>query len=202
LQGGPARWWQQIPPVGAGDSLYDERWLRPGAPVTRANIGKPPGLTWPQTCVLKAACGFAMTHWDRRLTVNQIEEPLALLGITRAAILDALDALTTCGYLFVDDAPENFDVVLQVTSRCLDEYVYRFVPGHSAIVHRIRDLVCRVPQSNVIGLAEALGQPELLVEHVLDRDERAGLLRLARHGYSIVVKEVRPQLRRLAAGVA
>lgn len=172
------------------------------ATVSRAAIGKLPDLTWPQTCVLKAACDFAMTHWDRRLTVNQIEEPLASIGIGRDTIVGALDDLVECGYLFVDDAPENFDVVLQITTHCLDEYVYRFVSGHSAIVHRIRDLVCRVPQSNVIGIAEALGQPELLVEHILEHDAQAGLLRITRNGYAIVVREVKPQLRRLVSGVA
>lgn len=168
----------------------------------RGNIGKLPGLTWPQTCVLKAVCDGAMTLWDRRLTVSQIEEPLALLGISRDAILDTLDALVACGYLFADDAPGNVDVVLQLTSKALDEYVYRFVPGHTAIVHRIRTLVCRMPHANAVGIAEALGQPDLLVEHVLMRDEQAGLLRLSVNGYSVVVREVKPQLRRLVSGVA
>ena len=79
-------------------------------------VGRASGLDWVETCVLKAAGDVAIGLWERRLTLDQVAARLAVMGIARAAIVDALEPLGRCGYVYADDAPENPQIVLLVTT--------------------------------------------------------------------------------------
>jgi hypothetical protein len=165
-------------------------------------IGRPPGLDWVQTCVLKAACDVAIELWERRLTLDQVAGRLSALGISRDAIIDALEPLARCGYVYADDAPGIAEIVLHVTTRGLEEHCSRFVRGYGRISVDTLKLVCQDADADVVGLAVRSGQPELLVEHVLEIAASKGLVRLARTGHYITVREVSPQLRRWISGAA
>jgi hypothetical protein len=170
---------------------------------SRATIGRPPGLDWVQTCVLKAACDVAMSLWERRLTLGQVAVRLAsATRISHKQVEASLGPLCDAGYLFADDDPHNPEIVLHVTRNGLEAYCYRLVPEYGRISRDILRLVCREPGADVVELAHRSGQPELLVEHVLEIAEGHGLLRLARNGQYVVVQDVRPQLRRWISGAA
>jgi hypothetical protein len=160
------------------------------------------GLDWVQTFVLKAVGDIAMEYWDRRLTVGHVAALLTALGIGRRQVESALDPLAALGYVFADDAPGNPEIVLLLTTKGLEEYCYRFVQRYGTIGPEILKLVCQDASRDVAELARLSGQPELLVEHVLDMAEGNGLLRLRKRGQYIVVEEVRPHLRRWLSGAA
>lgn len=170
---------------------------------SRAAVGRATGLDWVATYVLKAAGDAAMALWDRRLTLDQVEERLvAPTTISRRQIEGSLDRLVACGYLIADEAPGNPEIVVHVTRGGLEEYGYRFVPGYGRVSRDILSLVCQDAGADVVALAARSGHPELLVEHVLVIAEGHGLLRLGGTGQYVVVQEVRPQLRRWVSGAA
>ena len=169
---------------------------------SRLRVGPIGALTWPQTYVLKAICDVALRVGDYRLTVGQVEDQLLMLGISRAEILTALDPIIAAGYIALDDGPEICDAVIQVMRPGLEAYAYTFVRDYGVIRHKVWGLAAGNDGRDAYELASLAGQPELLVEHILDIAQDAGLLRLARRGYHTVVAEVRPQLRRLVAGIA
>jgi hypothetical protein len=170
---------------------------------SRAMIGRPPGLDWVQTCVLKATCDVAMELWERRLTLDQVVERLAIVtSISRAQIVASLGPLCERGYLIADDAPGNPEIVVHLTRQGLAEYCARFVTGYGQIEVDILKLVCRDSGADVVELAHRSRQAELLVEHVLETAEGHGLLRLTRTGQYVVVRDVMPQLRRWVSGAA
>jgi len=53
--------------------------------------GKIAGLTWPQTCVLVAACKTAFDLSDRRITVRRLAEQIESFVPDRATINECLD---------------------------------------------------------------------------------------------------------------
>jgi hypothetical protein len=170
---------------------------------SRAAVGRATGLDWVSTYVLKAAGDAAMALWDRRLTLDQVEERLAApTRLSRKQIEGALGPLVARGYLTADEAPGNPETVVQVLSKGLEEYCYRFVPGYARLSRDVLGLVCQDAGADVVGLAQRSGQAELLVEHVLVIAEGHGLLRLGGTGQYVVVQEVRPQLRRWISGAA
>ena len=109
---------------------------------------------------------------------------------------------TRCGYLYADDAPGNAEVMLHLTEKGLDQYCYRFVEAVDRIRQDVFRLVCQDVGIDVHEIAERVGQSGLLIEHILDVAQRMALLRLSKQGQYIVVREVRPQLRRLISGAA
>jgi hypothetical protein len=166
-------------------------------------VGRATGLDWVETCVLRAAGDEALYLWDRRLSLGQVEARLArATQISRQKIEDALRALSDCGYLYADAAPGNPETLLQLMPKGLEEYCYRFVQAYGRISRDVLSLVCQDEGADVVELAHRSGQPELLVEHVLDVAEGRGLLRLDRIGHYVVVREVRPHLRRWVSGAA
>lgn len=176
--------------------------MRPPPEGSRAALGRPPGLDWVQTFVLKAVGDVAMAYWDRRLTVGQVVVTLAGTGIERGEVESALDPLGTHGYVFVDDAPGNPEVMLLLTTKGLEAYCQTFVRDFRRIGPEILKLICQDVRRDVLELARLSEQPELLVEHVLEDAHARGLLRLRKRGHSIVVEEVRPHLRRWLSGAA
>jgi hypothetical protein len=171
--------------------------------VSRAPIGKLPGLDWQQTYVLKAAGDLAMELWDCRLTLTDVAERLALkTGIGRRQIEAALGPLSERGYLHADDAPGHPETLLLLMPKGLDEYCYRFVHGYGSARLDVLRLICQDIVCDVHELARRTGHAALLIEHILDGAQAERLLRLAKHGQYIRVTEVRPQLRRLVSGAA
>jgi hypothetical protein len=171
--------------------------------VSRAMIGRATGLDWVQTCVLKAACDVARRICDRRLTLDQVQEHLALATqISRAQIEAALGPLCARGYLIADDDPHNPEIVVHVMRKALEEYCYRFVRGYGRINLDLLRLACQGVGVDAAELAHRSGHDELLVEHVLAVAAGNGLLRLVRSGPNAVVTEIKPQLRRLVSGAA
>jgi hypothetical protein len=171
--------------------------------LSRAMIGRAAGLDWVQTFVLKAACDVAMVLWERRLTLDQVEERLGVTTrISRQQIVAALGPLCDRGYLIADDAPGNPEIVVHLTDRGLEEYCYRFVGTYGSIRQDVFTLVCQEAGVDVHEIARRTGQSALLVEHILDVAQRMALLRASKRGQYIVVTEIMPQLRRLISGVA
>jgi hypothetical protein len=171
--------------------------------MSRAALGRLPGLTWPQTFVVKAACDLAMELWERRLTLDDVAERLAsTTNISRQQIQQALEPLRDCGYLYADDAPGNSEVMLQLMPKGLDQYCDRLLPGYPRISREVLTIACQDVGVDVVELAHRVGQPELLVEHILEGAHDRGLLRLRKNGQYIVVEEVRPHLRRWLSGAA
>lgn len=182
----------------------DEHARRECQPIaSRAGIGRVAGLDWISTYVLKAAGDAAMALWDRRLTLDQVDERLsAATRISRRKIEASLGPLCDHGYLSADDAPGNPQVVLHLTAKGLDAYCRQLVPGYGRIEHEILRQACQDVGVDVCEIARRTGRAELLVEYVLDMAAGKGLLRLARNGHYIVVKNVSPQLRRWVSGAA
>jgi hypothetical protein len=173
---------------------------QPGA--SRAMLGRPAGLDWPQTFVLKAAGDLALELWERRLTLDQVEHRLAVsTRLSRSQIEASLDPLRERGYLYADDDPDNPEIVLALMPKGLEEYCQRFVQGYRGIGPAVLKILLQDPGLDVVGLAHRSGRPELLVEHVLDMAASQGLLRVKRTGdYALVVTWISPQLRRWIAG--
>lgn len=168
----------------------------------RATVSPPPGLTWPQTYVLKAVGDLAMAYWDRRLTMGHVTVKLAGTGIGRRQVEGALDPLAAHGHVYADDAPGNPEIMLLLTAKGLEAYCQTFVREYRRIGPLILRLVCQDMQRDVLELARLSGQPELLVEHVLDDAHARGYLRLRKQGQYIVVTWIGPHLRRWLSGAA
>jgi hypothetical protein len=171
--------------------------------VSRAMIGRVPGLSWIETYVLKAICDVAMGTWERRLTLDQVEAPLTCLThISRDQVEQSLESLKRLKYVYADDAPSNPEIVLTLTPQGLEAYCRHLTREYDHVAVDILRLVCQDPGADVVELAHRTGQFELLIDHVLDVAHENGMLRVARNGQYIVVKEVRPQLRRWISGAA
>jgi hypothetical protein len=183
---------------------HDDEQAPTGRPpeAGRATVSRPAGLDWVQTFVLKAVGDLAMECWDRRLTVGHVAVRLADTGIERRQVEDALDPLGALGYMFADDAPGNPEILLLLTAKGLEAYCQTFVRDFRRVGPEILKLVCQDQRRDLMELARLSGQPELLVEHVLDDAEGNGLLRLRKQGQYVTVEEVRPHLRRWLSGAA
>ena len=170
---------------------------------SRAGTGRVAGLDWTATYVLKAAGDVAMALWDRRLTLDQVEERLAAATrISRKKIEASLGPLADQGYLTADDAPGNPEIVLQLLPKGLDAYCCHLVPSFGRIQREILLQACQDVRIDVCEIARRMEQADLLVEHVLREAERHGDLRLGGTGHYIVVEEVSSQLRRWVSGAA
>jgi hypothetical protein len=173
------------------------------ANVSRAAFGRPPGLSWSQTFVLKAVGDVALDLWERRLSLYDVIERLArTTNLSREQIDQALGPLQECGYLSADDAPGNAAVIVHLMPKGLEHYCTRLIPEYQRISREILAVACQDVGIDLVELAHRSGRPELLVEHVLDTAEHNGMVRLKRRGQYIVVEEVRPHLRRWLSGAA
>jgi hypothetical protein len=141
------------------------------APTTASTIIDTfPGLTTTDALVLNTACEILMQETDPavRIETTAILGRLKNTGLAEHDIRDSIEVLHSRGYIAGIECFQQRIPLFVVSTRTFGEYLKKTVYGYEAIVERLASAVVSRNQPESAAIAEVLGQPEIILCHIID----------------------------------
>lgn len=156
--------------------------------------------------VLGLACELAVEACEMRVDTSALLTRARKLDLTEAECLDSLEVLEQGNHILASHAlGRRAPIHFRILPTAFDCYAQARVEGYPGLRRRVAAGLLNQPddpavrQSNT--LAAALGQPELLVQHLFERLSAEGHVLLSEEiGLHVVVADVRASLKRIAQG--
>jgi hypothetical protein len=163
-----------------------------------------PGLTAVDTAVLKAACARTIRKGGAHVQTDEVLETLESLSIGREQVMESLELLARRHYIDAKKfaGGQNEIPLFRVTVHGFEQYARQYVEGYDRIVRDVGLEIVNRGATNNRQIAPAIGQPEVLVNHVLEVLRGRGLFDLtaaAAGGLLLYIRNVSPELKRLLA---
>jgi hypothetical protein len=183
-------------------SIYGHREKPPlGEPPTYAQtaIHTLPGLTGTDSLILKLCCEENIQTGRRLATVNPetLLEQAESMDVHRDSALESLEVLEHSGYVELSKVLGGGMVLIKVTDFGFDRYARTYVPDYESVVRGVSLQILNQNKKQSREIAQALEQPQAMVDHVLNMLESNGDIKLHKTlGGSIYVLTVSPRLRR------
>jgi hypothetical protein len=182
-------------------AIFDQRLAPPlGDPpkYAVADLPKIHGLAPTDVVTLRefGAVAVATGDWIS-VGTDDVWSRVQKTGVSRDDFLDALKILSDRYWLERSPELSPTPQFFKVTVSGLEEYLTRFYAGYPSLFRRVTAAVVNDGITENKALASHLGEPKILVDHVLRRlkDRRLARIYEAIGGY-IEVSEVYPELRR------
>lgn len=200
--------WQRIKDINDYDkeferivmSIYGHQEKPPlGQPPAYAKtlLDSVPGLTKADSIVLRLACEKAIENGYSSVDVSTILEQVDAFDIKGKEFADALEVLDHKHYIrlarVIGGPPSSFSV----TEYGFEQYARAYIPDYPAIT---RSVVARLVNNNDYDssiIAEALNQPMMLVNHILNHLAQKRLIKVYEVGLRVGVHNVTVELRRM-----
>jgi transcriptional regulator with XRE-family HTH domain len=161
-----------------------------------------PGLTRLDTMVLQTACEVAVESGHNFLPFEQLVDRLRTRDIAPADVIESLEILDGRGSVQLGRVVGGISHLL-VSVRGFEEYAQAYIPEYERVVDAVGFAIVNDGLRDLSDIAAAVGQPSMLVEHVLDRFKGRALIDLAKFiGGNAVVTRVHPELRRVLSAKA
>jgi hypothetical protein len=199
--------WQRVSDIASYDAEFDKivsavygHYEKPplGAPPTYVGtkIDLVPGLTKTDSLVLKLACEKAIELDSFILEPGCIAEDAKQLDISEEQLLESLevlgDAHVTCDYVLSGEM-----VHFSITDHGFGQYASTYLKNFDEIAKQVAACLVNQEIGASHAIAEAIHQPHLVVEHILNSFEARGYLQQIKPmGGGSHVWDLKPQLKR------
>lgn len=162
------------------------------------------GLQRTDTIALQCIGEMVVERSDNIITPEEVIARSEKEGLQSEAALDAVEILETEGYLTINrvagGAPRGISY-MALTSFGFHEFATAYVPGFPNVVYRQVALqILNYDKSQSTEIAEAIGQPLVVVNHVLDQFASQRWIRITSAGIGTYVMDVSPALKRQFGG--
>jgi hypothetical protein len=184
-------------------AIYELREKPPiGAPPVYAQtvIDTVPGITKVDSLILKLACEEAIASGDSQLIqVNTIIERAKSIDINSEEVIETLEILDKRRYIEADGfyGGELPFYHFSITTYGFDEYARVYVENYNSILESVCYQIVNFNREDNHSIIEALGQPQRIVDHVLDVLKSKGIIATDVAGAdTILIFEVSAELKR------
>jgi hypothetical protein len=151
------------------------------------------GLKRIDSLLLKLAGEKAIEDCQRMMLTAEILSQATTLGVSRHDFYESLAVLGDKGYFELQrsSAQEPSEPELRsltrggvakfsITLYGFEEYAKAYIPGYSSVTRGALLQIANYNKSDDVSIAEALHQPLMVVDHILDLLDAKGLIQLAR----------------------
>lgn len=200
--------WQKISNLDSYDSELDRIIMSIYGQTEKPPLGPPPrvvrtiidtisGLTRIDTLVLKVICEKVIASGSTIVDTDPIRQAVDSLDIPDVEFVESLEILDHKGYLHLTRTLGGGFPLLAVTTYGFEQYARTFIPNYGAIFESVSFQLVNNGHTGNAQIADALEQPQAIVDHVLDVLASRGLIQLIKAlGGQIFVLSVTPELRR------
>jgi hypothetical protein len=203
--------WESIKDLGNYDAefhrilnaILDHREKPPLGPLpayTRTNIENLSGLTEIDSLVMKLACEEVLGgHPNNLRDTKPLVEQCAQQGIAQSDVKESLQILVERGYLKLHglQADDLEHAVHTVTDYGFGEYARTYVPDYPGLMRAVALKIVNEELRDDASIGTSLGQPRLLIDHILERFTQQGLIKpLKPLGGGYFITQVSPELKR------
>lgn len=178
----------------------------------KPSLGKPPvyisadvellvGLTRVDSLVLKLVGVEALKKGTGIVHEGPLLDCTREYDLSDVATLESLEALQRDWYLkirHVHNTSKLFHSVI-ITGAGIEEYAKNYVAGYSGLAKAVAHQIVNLKEVNSTAIAEALNQPILLINHIIDLFENRGLFKTRKShigDYNRYIYQISPLLRR------
>jgi hypothetical protein len=158
-----------------------------------------PNLTEVDSLILKICCEELIRGGQRFSIVN----PQALLELAETSdiypdsALESLEILDGRGYVRIGRVLSGDVYHISVTDYGLEEYLEVYVRNYESIFRNVGLQIANLGRKSNNEIAEALDQPQVIVDHILSTLDNRGHIRLQKiYGGSLFILSVSPELKR------
>jgi hypothetical protein len=148
---------------------YDRPPLGDPPPHLRSELPRMPGLRPIYAKVLEAVCRVAIEAETTIADADVLSERLSRVGVTEAEIIEAQEVLDNKGLLkvlFTVGPPHVCST--QVTMEGFELFARSCLPDYGKLLADVARLLVQNMESNNRSIANELGAPLLVVEHILE----------------------------------
>ncbi len=167
----------------------------------KAIVDTIPDLTKIDSLVLKLSCEEAIKTGYRHITTKSILDQAKSLDISEEELLDTLDILHEKGYIEGKYASGRRSPSFFLITVCgFEEYARAYIGDYDSIVESVVSQIVNHNKTDNRTISQALGQPKMIVNHILEVLENNGVIKVARraaNGLLIRINRVSPELRRM-----
>lgn len=202
--------YRKIPDLKHFDQQLDEILMALHGYTDRPPLGDPPpyalerinigGLAPVDVRILQIAGDLAVETDREQLDSFEIYRRASALEVTESRAIESLEILIERGYLKetrVHTGGKRVFSNLRFTTYGMSQYLQYFYPRYDDLRSTV---VARLVNDNLANsqeISQVTGQPEILVEQMLNELAGKGLVDLHPYAYGVTVTRVSPQLRRL-----
>lgn len=160
--------YQEKPPIGEPPAY------------TQHKIDNLPGLTELDTLVLKICCEDLIQNSDTVIDVinpQKISDHTQPLEIGEQDILESVEILEDKNYLDTTKVHGGGIIMIKVTGWGFEEYARFHIPDYDSVYRSVALEIINRDAKDVKTIAQAIEQPEVVVDHVVRELETRGLIR-------------------------
>ncbi len=184
-------------------AIYDHREKPPLGPApayAQIAIDTIPGLTETDSLVLKVCCEAQLQEHSIRsiLRPRTVFERTEAMELPEDEVLETLEVLDNRGYLKVNKTAEGHLFTLMVTDDGFGEYARVHIPDYESVFRSVALQLVNHGKNNSRKIVEALDQPAVLVEHLLNVLANKGYIEAQTFdGGLMSIYKVSPELKRM-----
>jgi TIR domain len=174
-------------------------------PYVRLSVDVVPGLDRAESLVLKSACEKTIERDDERLVAQEVAESLESEAFPVEQVPKSIEILDRRGYVEIRrlmmGGSKNYP--FKVTWLGMEEYLRVFMPDYDEMSRAVIARLVNHGDSQSVIIREALEQPRVVVDHVLDSLEQKGYVRSQTYaGGNRFIFDLSPELERVLSAVA
>jgi hypothetical protein len=159
------------------------------------------GLTKADNLVLKTSCEFIIEKNDIMIDPEILFSDGSKLGFNRGELKDCIEVLENHGYLdvsrYLGGGKDSYKCNYQVTTYGFDKYSIAYIDGYNTIIENIVSAIVNENIDDNNELASKVGEPIVIVDHILDVLESNGHIKLSKSlGGTIDIYHISASLRR------
>jgi TIR domain len=148
-------------------------------PYVRLSIDVIPGLDGAESLVLESACEMTIERDDERLAAREVADALDGVEFPSEQVPKSIEILDRNGYIEIKrlmmGGSKNYP--FKVTWLGMEEYLRVCMPDYDEVFRAVISRLVNHGDSQSVDIIEALEQPRVVVDHVLDSLEQKGYVR-------------------------
>lgn len=200
--------WERISDLGSYQPSLDRIIASIFGMSAQPPLGKPPAYTQAavqsvgdmsklDSLVLKLACEHALATGSNFIDCSEVYGTDCKFVIPESELRDALEILERSDYIRISRTVNTALSHFIITTHGFSVYAEYYIPGYQGLIRSVVSAVVNEHLADNLSIASALGQPRLLVDHILDEMEGKGLLTQSKRTNGVCrVGEVSVELKR------
>lgn len=168
-----------------------------------ANVrsGTMPGLAAIDNLMLKLTCERAIETGDKYMTVYSMQQQAEAFDISEEELQEAFAMLEEEGFVEaqrLEGASESEIYLVTLTTHGFRTYADSYIADYGALYKQVAAILADGSETYSGNIAKMVGQPEIVIEFVLDELEQQGYIELIRFEQGgIHVSSKHPKLKRM-----
>ena len=201
--------WEKISDLKSYDKEFDRILLAIYGQYDKPQLGKPPAyattlvdlypdLSKLDNVILREACAQAFELGIMSFDTTQFYNKIQSFGFSEVDFIESLQVLDGRGYIDAIMVLSGKIPSFKLSKHAFDTYIRNHVVDYPKIVERIAHEIVNSDAKDNRTLTIVLGQPVILVNHILDSFADRGLISMHRLlGGQYKIRSVSPELKRM-----